>query len=354
MQRTVRNSGNNARIRFVALAVIWASASIPAWGSQRTDVIYLKNGEKLTGEIRLFQDGILQFKCDFGEGRFNIYWDQIVRLETKKILTVELTSGERMRGTVTTKPSGEMTVQDLSGRKLEFSLPEVAWMHEGERGFLGHFDGNLDAGYSLTRSNTTQQISLNGDLLFNSVRYLAKASFGMIVNTQDDVDATQRYQGELTLQRMLGEKWYAFGAADFLQSDELQLDLRSVLGGGVGKIIKRDFRHSFTLGGGAAWNREIYFNPDISNQNSPEAVFVVRFDAFNLLDDNLDLINQMIVYKSLSHGSRTRIDLNVGFRWSLPKHLYFNTSFSNNFDSSPIGDTSRNDFVLTTGFGWSP
>lgn len=227
-------------------------------------------------------------------------------------------------------------------------------MHEGERGFLGHFDGSLDVGYSLTKSNSTQQFSLNGTLIYNAEKYEVDTSLNALFTSQTNASNTERYQGGAYLHRVQRGKWYAYGGAGFLHSDELQLDLRSVVVGGISRYLRRDSKHSIGIGGGAGWNREVYFDPDIGNQNSPEPLFAAQWDAYNLLGDNLNLINELVVYKSLTQGNRTRIDLDVEFRYSLPKHFYLNFQFSDNFDSSPIGNTPRNDFVFSTGFGYSP
>ncbi len=338
----------------LVLIALWFFTSVPVKGGERTDIIYLKNGDKITGEIRLVQDGVLQLKCDYGSGRFNIYWDQVEKIITDKILVAELASGERVRGPVVTKPSGEMTITDKTGHKVDFSLPEVAWMHEGTEGFWGHFDGNLAVGYTLTKSNTTQQVTANGTILYNSEEYIGRASLETLFNSQKSTEPTHRIEGTALLRRMMGEKWFSFGGFDALHSTELELSLRTTLGGGAGRYIRRNFRHVFALGGGVAWNREIYFNPSIPNQNSPEAIFAVQYDFFNVLGHNVNLINQISTFKSLSRGSRTRLDLNTSLQWFLPAHFYFNVAFSDNFDSSPVGNTPKNDFVFSTGFGWSP
>jgi len=340
--------------RSLLLATAVALLAIPGQAGGRTDVIYMKNGDKLTGEIRLVANGMLQFKTDYGSGRFNIFWDEIERIETTEVISVELSSGERIRGLMVTSPSGEMEVKDQNGNSATFELPEVAWMHEGGAGFLGRFDGNMDLGYSLAKSNSTQQFTLNGSLMYNADRYTSTASVGVLFSSQDGASTTQRYQGALTVRRLIGDKWFALGGFDALHSDELELDLRSTLGGGIGRYLRRDYQYQFSVGGGGVWNREIYFNPEIPNQNSPEAVAIADFNVYNLVGNNLNLINELKFYKSLSRGSRTRLDLHMEVQWSLPKHLYYNITFADNFDSSPIGRTPGNDFVFSTGFGWSP
>ena len=337
-------------------ALLLFLAMIPGLASDRTDIIILKNGDRLTGSIRKVGQGILELKCDHGNGRYRIYWDQVERIESKKVVSVELSSGTRVRGSLSHEPNSpeEHIVQGTGGEEVRFRLPEVAMMHEGERGFWGHFDGNFGAGYTLAKANDTQQFSLNGGVNYYADKFVANGSLDALFSSQKGASNTERYHGAAYLYRVLKGNWFVYGGADFLHSDELQLDLRSVALGGAGRFLRRDSKHSIGISGGAGWNREVYFNPVIGNQNTPEALFAGRWNVYNLLDDNLNMINGLAVYKSLSQGSRTRFDLDSELRWGLPKHLYFNVKFANNYDSSPLGKTPKNDFVFSTGFGYAP
>jgi putative salt-induced outer membrane protein YdiY len=336
--------------------MLWLALVLAAHlnASDRTDVVHLKNGDKLTGEIRLVANGILQFKTDYGSGRFDIYWDQIERIETNKVIAVELSDGMRQRGQMETKPSDEMVIKDREGNELVFDLADVAWMHEGTPGFLGHFDGSLSVGYSLTKSNNTQQFTLSGDLLYNADKYSVSSGLSMLFSSQTDTTPTQRYQGDLSYKHLLGARWYALGGFDALHSDELELDLRTTLGGGIGRYLKRNYNYDFSVAGGAVWDWENYSDPGIPDQNTPEAIASAQFNAYNLIGDNLNLTNEIKFFKSMTDASRTRIDLSSEVRWSLPRHLFFNIQLQDNFDSSPTGTAPKNDYLFSTGFGWQP
>ena len=298
------------------VVLLWSAG--PAYASDRTDIIVLKNGDRLTGAIRHVGEGILELKCNHGSGRYKVYWDQVERIESKKVVSVELSSGARIRGSLSHKPDfpEEHIVRDEQGREADFTLPEIVVMHEGQRGFWGHFDGSLDIGYTLTKSNNTQQLSLNGNLIYNADKYVANGSVSTLFSSQTGASNTERYQGDAYLFRILRGNWFVYGGAGFLHSDELQLDLRSVVVGGAGRFLRRDSKHSIGISGGAAWNREVYFNPDTGNQNTPEVLFSAQWNAYNLLGDDLNLINELVVYKSLSQGNRTRFDADIELRYT--------------------------------------
>jgi hypothetical protein len=341
----------------VALLFVFLVGLVPSGlASDRTDIIVLKNGDRVTGQIRRMQYGILDVKCDWGDSSLKIYWDQVKHIESDRMLSIELSAGGRFRGTLEKKADGSegLVIRDQEGSKEELRLSEIAYLHEGVGGPRGRIDGSLDVGYSLAKSNSTQQLTANGTLIYETEKWVSISRASALFAGQTGANDTQRYSIDSGLKRVMRNNWFLAGGIDFLHSTELQMDLRSVALGGIGRYFRRDSKHLFYVLGGAAWNNENYSDPEIPNQNTPELTGSTAYNLYNLLGDNLNLINQFSAYKSLTQGSRFRFDIDLELRWSLPKHLYFNVTFKDNYDSSPIGDTPKNDYLFTTGFGWSP
>ncbi len=337
------------------LFLFFGVSLVNASASDRKDILVLKNGDRLTGEIRQMNSGILDFKCDYGDNHFKIYWDQIKYLESKETVSIELSDGERFLGTLEKKTgdSDVLVVRDQSGALEEVALLEIAYLHKGVS-FSGRLDGSLDVGYSLTRSSNTQQLTVGGTLVYDTQKWTSFSSGDALFSSKSGTEDTERYSIDSGLRRLIRNNWFVVGGVDFLVSNELEIDLRSVFLGGVGRYLRRDSNHSFVAVVGGAWNNENYSDPEIPVQNTPELMGSVTLNMFNLLGNDLNLFSQLNAFKSLTEGNRTRFDLDLELRWSLPKHWYFNLSFTDNYDSSPIGDTPTNDFVFSTGFGWSP
>jgi hypothetical protein len=147
------------------------------------------------------------------------------------------------------------------------------------------------------------------------------------------------------------------GFANFLQSDELQLDLRSTIGASVGSYLRRKNRWFLNVMGGAAWTSENYEevaeDPTRSNtdRNSAEAVGAVELNIFDIGD--LALFTVFSVFPNLSEFGRVRMDFDSNLRYEFISDFYISLGFTNNFDSSPPVDTPKNDHIFTTAMGWS-
>ena len=91
-----------ARIRLVLLvAAIFVRGILPAdvAVAQKTDVVVLINGDRITGEIKSLSRGQLDYKTD-DAGRLKIEWDKILRVTSNRYYEVEMSSGVRYFGTL--------------------------------------------------------------------------------------------------------------------------------------------------------------------------------------------------------------------------------------------------------------
>ena len=71
----------------------------PAHARDKTDIIWLANGDRFTGEIKQLLHGKLQLKTD-SAGTLSIEWDDIARIESNFQFQFERTDGTRITGRI--------------------------------------------------------------------------------------------------------------------------------------------------------------------------------------------------------------------------------------------------------------
>lgn len=77
--------------------------------AQKTDIVTLLNGDKITGEVKYLRVGILTFKTDNME-TVSIQWNKIQSIETQNYFEIEVADG-RVRGA----PAGRAVRGDVGG-----------------------------------------------------------------------------------------------------------------------------------------------------------------------------------------------------------------------------------------------
>src|SRR6187402_1924010 len=85
----------------------------PAY-AQKTDVITLANGDRITGEIISLSKGRLELKTD-DVGTINIEWDNIVIISSPRFFEVETTDGRRLLGTIAMAGDRAISVKGADG-----------------------------------------------------------------------------------------------------------------------------------------------------------------------------------------------------------------------------------------------
>ena len=79
---------------FVVAALLGPPATSAS--AQKTDVIRLRNGNVIVGEVKLLELGLLQYSVDHIVGRLRIKWEHVLRLTADKQLDIELADGRNL------------------------------------------------------------------------------------------------------------------------------------------------------------------------------------------------------------------------------------------------------------------
>jgi len=342
-------------LRILILASWFLALSIGALADQVT----LKNGDHLTGAIVKSDGKTVTLKTD-ALGTVDIQWDAIADFSSEKALYVQATSSKQTySGTV--KAAGEsLAVVTPSNQTVTVARSDVAALRSPEEqtayekaqhpGLLQGWTGGVNVGFGLTAGNSqTESLALG----FNAVRqgrrdkitlyttsvYAVNNAPGAIPSTTaNTIQGGARYDHDLT------PHVFAFANADFMADALQELDLRSVLGGGLGyHLIKRD---STTLDflGGANYTKENYttFTRNFAAGTFGE-VLMHKFGGRTVLTE------KGFIYPDFSDSGEYRTELDFGTVTKLSKWLGWQTTFADIYVTNPPTGTKHNDIVFATG-----
>jgi putative salt-induced outer membrane protein YdiY len=204
----------------------------------------------------------------------------------------------------------------------------------------------------ITAARTTR--SDKTTVYFNAIR--ATASVRSTVNgvTSDASSVTaQAVRGGWAYSRNLKPRlfWNVFNDYEY---DRFQnLDLRTVLGSGLGYQLWKSERGRLDLVGGAAWNREKFdpvrpLLPFV--RNSAEAYW--GDDFVYSLSSRVNLTQSYRMFNNLSNTGEFRQNFDAGLTAKLTSWLTWNAALSSRYLSNPVPGRKNNDFLYTTGLGF--
>lgn len=348
LRTRLRNLGIGRRLGAAACLAFALAAPLAA---EKTDVVVLANGDRLTGEVKKLQRGKLSFKTD-ATGTIQIEWDDVASVLSRQHFDVEVESGEKLFGALATAAEeGKLTVAG-EDESWTLELASVVGLTPIEESFWKRLDGYLDFGFSFTEADDRTQVSFGSEARYQTQKYLRKLSFSAITASQSGVDETNRYDLNFNVLRTLRPKRAVIILGSLQHNEELGIDLRTLVGAGVAWRLKQTNSTNFTLVGGASVNRE---NVDgAESQESVEAILGLQFESFKFDHPERDIEVLFTVYPSLSDFERVRAELNVKIRWEIVNDLFLGLSLLESYDSEPLfAGAEKSDLSLITSFGWS-
>ena len=326
------------------------------------DQLVLKNGDRLTGTIVRYDGKKLIMKSEFA-GDITLDWTAIQQITSDQPLHLGLSSGKTVVGPIATEDDNIQVKTEAGGTVAMPKSEIVVIRNDAEQtAFEKSLNPSLseswaagaNVGFALTRGNSQ---SKNLALAFTADRTTLHDKLGLyataVYSTNDAPGAIPRTtantkQGGIRYDHDLTPRLFSFVGADF-QADSLQtLNLRSVLGGGLGlHVIKRDAT-TLDLLAGANYTRESY---EAFSRNFAAATLGEEFT--HKVHESTVLTQSLYFYPNLSETGEYRTTFNFGTITKISKWLGWQNSFGDIYVSNPPAGKKKNDIIFTTGLNVS-
>ena len=317
--------------------------------AQKTDVVELANGDRITCEIQKLQRGKLTVKTD-GIGTVSIEWDDVDRVTSTASYEIELASGRRVYGSLARGAAN--TLEVVAGAEREtLLLDDVIRMTPLGGTFWKRLDGSFAAGFNFTQANLQAQWSFNGDVVYRGRRWLAELTADSLLTAQEDAERQTRNTITFQGQRFLRPRWSYVGILQAQQNEELSLNLRALVGGGIARVLLQSNRTSATVLGALVLTREEYAGEGDESVLEAAAGGNWAWFTFDGRSTSLDLT--VLSFYALTRSARTRLELNSSFRSDIVGDLYWSVNAFESFNSAPPIEEKKSDFGVSATVGWS-
>ncbi|AFL88321.1 Protein of unknown function, DUF481 [Terriglobus roseus DSM 18391] len=330
-------------------------SATPSYCSSRekTDVIFMKNGDRITCEIRSLARGQLTIKQAYANTVVLLDWGQISRIESTQRFLVITATREEISGQVSEAADGSLlTVTGSVNRKVTHD--DVVSIQQTGDGFARHLRGNVDLGFSVAQANSQLNVALNGDITYSAMRRI----FSVNARSQFTSQRETRNTRELGLQseyfhQLKGSTWYGGGIANLLSSSEQEIALRTTLGAALAVHPISTNSRAFTMIGALAYTAE---------QNSPRTATPSRADSIDAAlavqgarfrFDSASADTTLWILPSLTYPGRVRLTMSQDAYYRFLKDFYVRASFYDNYDTRPVAGAPANNLGISTTVGWS-
>ena len=345
-------------LRIVTLSFAVAG-TIPLFAREKSDIIVMHNGDRLTGEIKGLNSGTLSVNFDYILGTSSVDWAKVDHLESKQLFIVKTQDGLVYTGTLRTVQSpGErpvlVEISEASNQSVTLEHSKIINMTETSTSFRQRFNGQITSGISYSKGNQATQYNFSSSLEYLRERWAAQATYNSTLAASTGSTVSTRNAVDLFSNRLLRRNnWFYAGVGGFLQSSEQSIDGQTNLGGGIGRYLKNTNRTSIWLLGGLEWQNTRYSQSLGQQETQNVAAALIKGQAKFFAFDKTNLTIDAAVVPALTQAGRVYTNTSATYYVKLFGGLNWNVSFYGNWDNQPPQHFSGSDYGITSGLGWS-
>ncbi|MCC7258012.1 MAG: DUF481 domain-containing protein [Gammaproteobacteria bacterium] len=337
-------------ILLAATALYAAGGSVLA---EKTDVIYMRNGDRLTCEIKRLERGQVKASTD-GMGTVYIEWEDIAQIVSRQNYVVEMQDGERVEGTLA-MPFDDGTLLVSRGdetRRIE--MTSIVWLDplKLDAVRIRRWDGSVSAGFDKTKANDDTSLSATFDARRRAQDFQLDFDGSLYSRSQDETEDTLRATLGAQYRGLLENRWYWAGVGRLERNDEQGIDLRSLAGAGYGRFLVQSGRTLWSASAGLVIVNEQRAGSEDAETNL-EAWLNTEYEFFTYDTPKTRLKTSLTVYPSLTESGRVRTDADVSISHELIEDLFIELSLYDTYDSDPPEEGEKNDYGIVTSLGYT-
>jgi hypothetical protein len=330
--------------------LVLLGGALPAL-AQKTDVIVLFNGDRVTCEIKSYSNGSLNVSTDIASD-IAIKWNKIVSIASDKQFEIQTSDGYYHYGMLSpSTPPGRLDIVDEEKTETVGFL-DVVRLAPLYQTFWKRIDGSVDLGFNYTQASQFVQFTFNASANVRRPAFATYTDLSMFFTSQQGVPSSQRANLSWSYQKFLKERWSIAGGIALNRNLDLGLDLRVSLLAAAGRDLVRTNQTSLTAFAGLSADRE--YPVQGGGTYNLTALLAARYSAFTYDFPKVTVGGTLSVFPYLTDAGRIRVEFQASAKREIVKDFYLSLALFDSFDSrDPTTQQAKNDWGPVLAIGWS-
>ena len=318
------------------------------------DIIVLKNGDHLKGEIKQLKYGILTYKTADIQ-TLTIRWAYITKV--KSTGPFELTLKDQTIGLYTLdSTANDMEAILVNGdNRILKSLDDIVELILISKKFKSRLDGSVNLGLSYTKSSDYFQFSISENVTYNTFHNQLKLNTTANITKQNTdslgSNVTSLIDIMIPYQRFFNKNWYVLALTGFQQNTELGVKARIMLGAGGGKDLFATNLHTLSLSLAPLYTREWSSEAPV---NSAEIGIITGYQIYKYLIPRVILQTSVATFINLTDLGRVRLQATQSLDLEVVSDFKISLSSNIAYDNRPVDTTAdKFDWTFSATIGYS-
>ena len=338
--------------------------------SAAADQITINDGARLTGKIVTADEKIIVLQTKYA-GDLKVDRTMVVRIESDEMLNVTVKDGGTVKGKVEesgtstniAKSDGtSLTVKPDAVTAMRSDGAQKAYEREVERltrpRWNDFWSGFVSFGLATAGGNSsTKAISTSASATRIAGKNKLVLNFAQLYASQKTTvpfgQTANKISGAMRIDRDVMPRLFVYGLNAYDYDKFQNLDLRAVVGGGVGFHAWKTERGYLDVAAGGDWNHESFgaFDSVPARVRNSGEVTAGEEAAYSLY--SFKLFERFAIFPNLTSTGEYRMVFDSNVSAPLAKWLEWNLGFSDRYLSNPPNGVKKNDTILIMGVRFS-
>lgn len=308
------------------------------------DVVVMKNGDRITGDIKRVWDEELFIEPEYGD-EFGVDVDAIESITSEREFEIELRDHSEIVGTVTSDGEGN-TVLISGGETRPFPLSEIEELDEPDDYFDWSVSSTLSGNVSRGNSDNTNWLLQNYGMVKRGDH---RHNMRIVIERQEKDGETTKEQDDVAYgyNWFFTDDWFLVGTASWRRDPQRDLDRRWTVGGGAGYQIWDDAHRSFRIGlTGDLVVEELAG----ASEESFAPRWGLRF-SHELLGGDAQFFHNHDIWSYVTGRDNNVFETSTGVRYDLTDDVFANLQVNFNYETDPAPGADKEDVTYLIGVG---
>ncbi len=321
------------------------------------DLIVLKNGDRMTGDIQEIWDHEVIVEPEYDDDTaVTISLDVVDYIESSRDFEIKLRDGRKVIAKLAGRDIDGNQLIEINGKLSTITYAELEELDE----IADYYDrdSRIDFNLALNKGNTDSlntKLYVDTNLKLGDHRHIVDLT--LIREEQDN--STTRDNGLLRYNYnwLFADPWFFGGNASVERDPVRDLDHRFILGGSIGRDIWNKPRRAMNFQIGLGYLTEKFSSSEAGGTPVPSdsndslvLSWQYRF-RYDLFGGDLEIYHNNTLNSTATGRKNTVIKTVTGARYEITDLLYLNAAIDFDWESHPAGTAKNEDLAVTVGLG---
>jgi len=323
----------------------------PALARPKLDVVVVRNGDVLHGEIYSLRYGQLRLKTD-SMGSVYFEWPDVIAVRSPQLFTIETAAGSVMVGSLgAATDSLHVVVQQGAGGSTAVGLTQISRLDQLETGFWNRINGSVSFGFDYERATGIALLRTRFDSQYRNPILLWGLNASADLSSTPESETKESFSAGSNLRMVAGRSRFWLAALSWQRNEELGIASRIQFAAAPGFYTYRSRESELATFLGLNANQEWALESG-EGTTSAEGILGAEWRTFRFRTPETSLVTTLMVLPSLTEKDRLRMDFNLTLSVEVIKDLTVDLTYFADADTRPPQGGEKFDTGISMSIGY--